>query len=95
MSYLETVKRLEEELSDGKKPTPKPVAEYEINEKSPFIVTATPTPRWWEPGAVCWHCSGAGRCRCIVCVEVGGPLEFRPGPCITCRGSGRIPERVQ
>jgi hypothetical protein len=52
------------------------------------------SPRWWEPGAVCWECKGTGKCRCIVCA-VGSPFEPRPGPCTICRGSGRVPERVQ
>jgi hypothetical protein len=50
--------------------------------------------RWWEPGAVCWHCKGRKRCACIIC-DAGAALEPRPGPCAVCHGDGKLPERVQ
>lgn len=52
------------------------------------------SPQWWEPGAVCWHCSGAGRCGCVVC-DVGVALDLQPGLCAICCGSGHVPARVQ
>jgi len=51
-------------------------------------------PRWWEPGAECWHCHGRGLCRCIVC-DAGFGAESLAGPCTICGRSGRVPERVQ
>lgn len=50
--------------------------------------------RWWEPGTLCWHCLGAGRCGCLNC-DAGGVLELRAGPCVVCCGTGRIPEKAQ
>lgn len=52
------------------------------------------SPRWWQTGAVCWHCRGRGRCACIDC-DIAGVLEVRLGPCVVCRGEGRIAERAQ
>jgi TubC N-terminal docking domain len=43
--------------------------------------------RWWQAGQSCWHCSGSGKCKCLVCdVEI----EPAPGVCTVCRGAGRI-----
>jgi hypothetical protein len=54
--------------------------------------------RWWEPGAVCWHCSGSGACRCLCCDiswDLACPTEVVAGPCIICKGAGRLPEQIQ
>lgn len=40
----------------------------------------------------CWHCGGAGRCRCIACWRVR-PSEA--AECIICRGSDRVRAVIQ
>jgi hypothetical protein len=35
----------------------------------------------------CWHCSGGGKCRCIVCCN---PLTREAGECVPCKGTGKV-----
>lgn len=86
MAYLAILRKADEER------------ERRMNREQPQVGSMEPVqsgqPHWWEPGAVCWHCHGHGECRCISCAT-GCRLENTNGTCITCSGTGRIPQRVQ
>jgi hypothetical protein len=72
---------------------PNEPAAIEPAEKRPAPAEARQT-RSWEPGAVCWHCHGYGECGCLSCGTARW-LEQAKGMCITCKGTGRIPCRLQ
>lgn len=48
-----------------------------------------PQPELRKVEALCWHCSGTGRCGCSTCWTGG------PGECVTCRGGGKTWAWVQ
>ena len=100
MSYLEIIEKLKK-TAQGSGPERGREPEYEKHERNELgskLETEAPARldslRWWEPGAVCWHCQGSGACKCIAC-DSGRLLEPQPGLCLVCQGLGKLRETVQ
>lgn len=45
----------------------------------------------------CWHCKGQKSCRCAFCAVPAPEMQWQPGECGACKGTGFLcwPERVQ
>jgi hypothetical protein len=64
-----------------------------IREAKPDILAVLKAPPPRQVERECWHCRGKLRCPCIACAE--GLRAGDSGPCVICKGAGKVPAWIQ